>query len=88
MPPVRQARTLQPVKRRLVSILHGREVKGNIMILANKNGWIIAVQVVRKTRSGTHVKPIDSKHTTFISLRDASCKLCSDADEAVAFVKS
>ena len=58
------------------------------MILAKKNGWLIAVRVVRKTRSGAHVQPIDSKHTTFVSLRDASCKLCSDVDAAVAFVKS
>lgn len=58
------------------------------MILAKKNGWLIAVRVVRKTRNGTHVQPIDSKHTTFVSLRDASSKLCSDVNTAVAFVKS
>lgn len=58
------------------------------MILAKKNGWLIAVRVVRKTRSGAHVQPIDSNNTTFVSLRDASCKLCSDVDAAVVFVKS
>lgn len=58
------------------------------MILAKKNGWLIAVRVVRKTRSGAHVQPIDSDRTTFVSLRDANCKLCEDVDEAVAFVKS
>lgn len=58
------------------------------MILANNNGWLIAVRVVRKTRCGTHVQPIDSERTTFVSLRDASCKLCSYVDAAVAFLKS
>lgn len=58
------------------------------MILANKNGWLIAVRVVRKTRCGTHVQPIDGERTTFVSLRDASCKLCNDVDAALAFVKA
>lgn len=58
------------------------------MILAKKNGWLIAVRIVRKTRSGAHVQPIDSDRTTFVSLRDANCKLCEDVGEAVAFVKS
>ncbi len=58
------------------------------MILAKKNGWLIAVRVVRKTRSGAHVQPIDSDRTTFVSLRDANCKLCEDVAEAVAFVQS
>lgn len=57
------------------------------MILAKKNGWLIAVRVVRKTRSGAHVQPIDSDRTTFVSLRDANCKLCDDVAEAMAFVQ-
>lgn len=57
------------------------------MILAQKNGWLIAVRVVRKTRSGTHVRPIDSDRTIFVSLRDASRKLCNDVGDAAAFVK-
>jgi hypothetical protein len=58
------------------------------MILAKKNGWLIAVRVVRQTRSGTHVQPIDSDRTTFVSLRDEKSKLCEDVGEAVAFVNS
>lgn len=58
------------------------------MILAKKNGWLIAVRVVRKTRSGAHVQPIYSDHTTFVSMRDANSKLCEDVAEAVAFVQS
>jgi hypothetical protein len=58
------------------------------MILAKKNGWLIAVRVVRKTRNGTHVQPVDSDRTTFVSLRDEKTKLCDDVGEAVAFVKS
>lgn len=58
------------------------------MILAKKNGWLIAVRVVRKTRSGAHVQLIDSDRTTFVSLRDASSKLCDGVAEAVAFVNS
>ncbi len=58
------------------------------MILAKKNGWLIAVRVVRKTRSGAHVQPIDSDRTTFVSLRDASCKLCEDVAQAIVFVES
>lgn len=58
------------------------------MILAKKSGWLIAVRVVRKTRSGAHVQAIDSERTVFISLRDNTSKLCSDVDEAVVFVKS
>ena len=58
------------------------------MILAKKNGWLIAVRVIRKTRSGAHVQPIDSDRTTFVSLRDANSKLCEDVAEAVAFVQS
>lgn len=33
-------------------------------------------------------QPIDSDRTTFVSLRDASSKLCEDVAEAVAFVRS
>lgn len=58
------------------------------MILARKNGWLIAVRVVRQTRSGTHVQPIDSGRTTFVSLRDEKSRLCKDVDEAVTFVMS
>ena len=58
------------------------------MILAKKNGWLIAVIVVRKTRSGAHIRPIDSERTSFISLRDANSKLCEDVDDAMAFVKA
>jgi hypothetical protein len=58
------------------------------MILANKNGWLVAVRIVRKTRSGHHVLPIDSNTSTFISRQDTSCKICSDVAEAIAFVKS
>jgi|LNFM01.1.fsa_nt_gb hypothetical protein len=58
------------------------------MILAKKNGWLIAVRVVRKTRSGSHVQPIGSDRTTFVSLRDASGKLCEGVAEATAFVQS
>ncbi len=58
------------------------------MILAKKNGWLIAVRVFRKTRSGAHVQPIDSDRTIFVSLRDASCKLCEGVAEATAFVLS
>ena len=58
------------------------------MILAKKNGWLIAVRVVRKTRNGTHVQPVDSDRTTFVSLRDEKTKLCDDVGEAVAFMKS
>ena len=58
------------------------------MILAKKNGWLIAVRVVRKTRNGTHIQPIDSERTTFVSLRDANSKLCENVAKAVAFVNS
>ncbi len=58
------------------------------MILAKKNGWLIAVRIVRKTRSGAHVQAVDSERPVFVSLRDNTSKLCSDLDEAVAFVKS
>lgn len=58
------------------------------MILAKKNGWLIAVRVVRKTRSGSHVQPIDSGRMTFVSLRDTNSKLCEDVAEAVTFVHS
>lgn len=56
------------------------------MILAKKNGWLIAVNVVRKTRSGAHVKPIDSDATFFVSLKDRESKLCGDVAESTAFV--
>lgn len=58
------------------------------MILAKKNGWLIAVKIVRKTRSGAHVQAVDSDRTTFVSLRDTNSKLCEDVAEAAAFVKS
>ncbi len=58
------------------------------MILAKKNGWLIAVLLVRKTRCGAHVQPIDNDRTTFVSLRDANSKLCEDVAEAMAFVHS
>ena len=58
------------------------------MILAKKTGWLIAVRVVRKTRSGAPVQSIDSDRTTFVSLRDANSKLCEDVAEAMAFVHS
>ena len=55
------------------------------MILARKNGWLIAVCVLRKTRSGAHVRPIDSSRQFFVSARDCRNKLCSDVAEAMAF---
>lgn len=58
------------------------------MILANKNGWLIAVRLIRKTRSGTHVQPIDSKRSIFVSLRDSTSLLCGSVDDAIAFVKA
>ncbi len=58
------------------------------MILAKKSGWLVAVRIVRKTRSGAHVQAIDSERTVFVSLRDNTSKLCADVDDAIAFVKS
>ena len=57
------------------------------MILANKSGWLIAVRVLRKTRAGHRVQPIDSERTTFVSRRDTTSKLCLTVGEAEAFVK-
>ncbi len=56
------------------------------MILAKKNGWLILVRVLRKTRNGTHVQPVDSHHSQFVSKRDACSMLCSDMSTAMAFV--
>lgn len=56
------------------------------MILSKKNGWLILVRVLRKTRHGTHVQPVDSSHAQFVSKRDTGSMLCSDIDTAMAFV--
>lgn len=58
------------------------------MILAKKNGWLIAVDVIRRTRNGVHVKPIDTGKTFFVSSKDASSKLFDQVDDAVAFALS
>ncbi|MBV7541925.1 hypothetical protein [Acidovorax sp. sic0104] len=56
------------------------------MILAKKNGWLIAVRVLRKTRYGSHVQPIDSAHPQFVSKRDADSMLCENVATAMAFI--
>lgn len=58
------------------------------MILALKNGWLIAVKVVRKTRSGVHIEYIDDKTARFLSKKDSSWMLCNTTDEAFAFVNT
>ena len=55
------------------------------MILARKDDWLIAVRVLRKTRSGSHVQPVDSDRQFFVSARDCRSKLCSDVAEAMVF---
>lgn len=58
------------------------------MILARKDGWLIAVRVLRKTRSGAYVQPVDSARQFFVSASDCRSKLCSDVAEAMAFATS
>ena len=55
------------------------------MILARKEGWLIAVRVLRKTRSGLHAQSVDSDRQFFVSARDCRSKLCSHVAEAMVF---
>jgi hypothetical protein len=57
------------------------------MILANKNGNLSVIHVLRKTRSGTHVQAAHSNHTFFVSNKEQSVKLCESAEEAMAHVQ-
>lgn len=56
------------------------------MILANKNGWSSATEVVRTTRSGTHVKDLEGKEI-FVSKADENQKLFDTVADAVKFIK-
>lgn len=56
------------------------------MILANKNGDLSLVEVVRKTRSGTHVRNVCSKGTYFVSKKDKNRLLVDSAEAGIEFV--
>lgn len=58
------------------------------MILASKSGLLIAVRVLKKTRYGSHVQPVDSEKSRFVSRRDTGRGLFSDAGSAIAFASS
>jgi hypothetical protein len=56
------------------------------MILANKNGDLSLVEVVRKTRSGTHVRNACSTSTYFVSKKDKNRLLVDSAEAGIEFV--
>lgn len=55
-------------------------------IFARLDGWLIAVRVIRETRAGTHVRPIDSTRPMFIRKADITQKLFDRTEDAIAFV--
>ena len=58
------------------------------MILARKDGWLIAVHVLRRTRAGVYVQPVDSKRGMFVSRTDSRRKLFDEAAAAMRFASS
>ena len=55
------------------------------MILATKSGWLILVRVLRKTRSGHHVQPVDSTSPFFVSFKDTRRAVFANVDAAMEF---
>lgn len=56
------------------------------MILARKSGWMILVELIRKTRSGSYVKDMDSVKPIYVSNKDKSSLLCNSTAEAENFI--
>ena len=55
------------------------------MILAKKNGWLIAVQVLHESALGALVRTMDTHREIFVSADDSREKLFASVQDAVAF---
>ena len=55
------------------------------MILAKKNGWLIAVQVLHESALGALVRTMDTHREIFVSADDSRETLFADVKDAVAF---
>ena len=55
------------------------------MILAKKNGWLIAVQVLHESALGAMVRTMDTQREIFVCAHDPREKLFADVKDAVAF---
>lgn len=55
------------------------------MILANKNGWLIAVKVLYETGTYTEVIEIGSRESVIIP-KNGNSKLFDSVDDAIAWI--
>lgn len=55
------------------------------MILAKKNGWLIAVQVLHESALGALVRTMDTHREIFVSAHDTREKLFASVKDATAF---
>ncbi|CAD6365840.1 hypothetical protein SHEWT2_03728 [Shewanella hafniensis] len=58
------------------------------MIIANKNGWIIPVELKVETPKYWDVKPYDEPNTRRMWKSDRKCQVFTDVKSAEAFVLS
>lgn len=57
------------------------------MILATKNGWLIAGEVVKETKRTFTFQPVDSKHPAVIQKNSTSRKLFEDVEKAIRWIE-
>lgn len=56
------------------------------MLIANKNGWLIAAELKAETAKYWEVKPFDEPHTRRIMKNDKVCQVFTDIKSAEAFI--
>ncbi|MGI2206398.1 hypothetical protein ACROAH_21365 [Shewanella oncorhynchi] len=58
------------------------------MIIANKNGWLIAAELKAETPKYWDLKPYDEPNTRRILKSDKNCQVFTEVKSAEAFVLS